>query len=320
VEYRAGDPWRQREHLEAALEAFLKAGDHRASCRVRRNLAALAFRLGDPEEGERHQRIILKTLAEHPDPVTYRRVWADRLTGRWLHRDFYGALQGARRLLAEARKGADLVAQMDALELIGLAEWKIGRFEEALAAFDQGLELARAVESPRETALFQSERALALMAGGDYAAAEEALAEAHRLMEALGDQAKIGHVYTAYGELAIRRGKPEEALPWLERAIRHWEARGEGGHAARAHALMALALEGKDPGAARRHAETARRLADAWRTGVPERLLVYAAHARFFPEARRDARALFEEEAARLPPELRPYHRRTLPARLVTAV
>ncbi len=320
VEYRAGDPWRQREHLEAALEAFLKAGDRRASCRARRNLAALAFRLGDPEEGERHQRIILKTLAEHPDPVTYRRVWADRLTGRWLHRDFFGALEGARRLLAEARRGADLVAQMDALELIGLAEGKIGRFEEALAAFDQGLELARAVESPRETALFESERALALMAKGDYPAAEQALAEAHRLMEALGDQAKIGHVYTAYGELAIRRRKPEEAVPWLDRAIRHWEDRGEGGHAARAHALMALALEGKDPEAARRHAEAARNQADAWRTGVPERLLIYAVHARFFPESQKEAKALFTEEAARLPPELRPYHRRTLPARLVTAL
>ena len=319
VEYRAGDPWRQREHLEAALEAFEKAGDHRGACRVRRNLAALAFRLGDPEEGERHQRIILETLARHPDPVTRRRVWADRLTGRWLHRDYYGALAGARRLLAEARRSADLVAQMDALELIGLAEWKIGRAEEALHAFDQGLELARAVENPRELALFQSERALALMALARYGDAEAALSEARALMEELGDQAKIGHVYAAYGELHLRRGKPEEAVPWLERAVRHWEDRGEGGHAARAHALLALALADADPEAARGHARAARAHADAWRTGVPERLLVYAVYARLFPEARREAEDLLAEEAARLPPELRPYHRRTLAARLVTA-
>ncbi len=318
VEYRAGDPWRQREHLEAALEAFTRAGDHRQSARVRRNLAALAFRLGDHETGEREQRRVLETLSQHPDPVTYRRVWADRLTGRWLHRDYHAALEGAQRLLAEARRAADLPAQMDALELIGLAEWKLGRYRESLFAFDQGKTLAQAVGTPRENALFASERALPLIEMGRFQEAEAALEEALAGMRALGDQAKIGHVYTAFGELRYRQGRPEEAIPWLERAIRHWEERGEGGHAARAHALMALALEATDPKAARRHAETARRHADGWRTGVPERLLVYAVYARFHPAAGEEARALLEAEAARIPPELRAGHRKTFAARLVT--
>ena len=318
VEYRAGDPWRQREHLEAALSAFLAAGDRRAACRVRRNLAALAFRLGDHEAGEREQRRVLETLRSHPDPVTYRRVWADRLTGRWLHRDHLAALRGARRLLAEARRAADLPAQMDALELIGLSEWKLGRYEAALSALEQGLSLAQAVANPREEALFTSEKALVLLEMGRFAEAEKALKRALAQMAALGDQAKIGHVYTALGELYTRWKRPKEALPWLKHAIRHWEARGEGGHAARAHALLALALEGSEPEAARRHAETARRLADGWQTGVPERLLVYAVHARFFPSAREEARALLEAEAARLPQKLRASYKKTFAARLVT--
>ncbi len=313
VEYRAGDPWAQKAQLEAALDAFERAGDRRGACRVRRNLAALAFRLGQAEEGEALQRRILAALEAHPDPIVHRRVWADRLTGRWLHRDFAAALEGARALLKEARQSADLPAQLDALELIGLAEWKIGRFPAARAAFAEGLELARAVGSQREAALFASELALPLIEEGEFARAEAELVAAKEAMEALGDQAKLGHVLTALGYLELRRGKTRAAVPWLIEASRHWEARGELGHAARALALLALAR--KDPEAA----ETAWDYARRWKTGVPERLLVAAVYARYHPEARGEARAIFEEEHRRLPKTLRPFHKKTFPARLVTA-
>ncbi len=317
VEYRAGDPDAQRAHLEAALAAFLASGDRTRACRVRRNLAALAFRLGQHEEGLLHQNTVLKTLETHPDPVTRRRVWADRLTGQWLHRDFYGAREGARELLEEARRAADLSAQMDALEIIGLAEWKMGRPGAARSAFEQGLELARAVDSPREMALFLSERALAEIDLGELKAARQDLSRALRLMRQIEDKAKIGHVYTAFGLLELAANDPAAARPWLKRAVRHWYRRGEKGHAARALALYALALEAQQPAAARALAKTARRLAEAWRTGVPERSLILAVYARFFPEARAEARAVFQEEARRLPPALRPAHRRTLAGRLL---
>ncbi len=314
VEYRAGDPWAQQNQLRAALDAFERAGDRRGACQARRNLAALAFRLGRAEEGEALQRQILATLEAHPDPTIHRRVWADRLTGRWLHRDFAAALEGATQLLKEARQSADLPAQLDALELIGLAEWKIGRFSNALEALEEGLGLARAIGSRRETALLASERALPLVELGAYREAEQALTEAKEAMEALGDQAKLGHVLTGLGYLELRRGRPQAAVPWLIEAGRHWEARGELGHAARALALLALARP--DPEAA----ETAWRYAEGWRTGVPERVLIAAVRARYRRETAEKARALFEEEHRRLPKALRPYHRRTFPARLVTAL
>ena len=317
AEYRAGDPDAQRAHLEAALAAFLASGNRTRACRVRRNLAALAFRLGQHEEGLLHQNAVLQTLEAHPDPITRRRVWADQLTGRWLHRDFFAAREGARRLLEEARRAADLTAQMDALEIIGLAEWKMGRPAQARAAFEQGLELARAVESSRETALFLSERALAAIDLGELEAARHDLTQALRLMQQIRDQAKIGHVYTTLGLLELTAGRAPAARAWLRRAARHWQKRGEKGHAARALALLALALEKSRPAAARAAAQTAAKLAAGWRTGVPERSLILAVYARFYPEAKARARAAFQEEAERLPPALRPAHRRTLAGRLL---
>jgi len=313
VEYRAGNPWAQKAHLQAALEAFESTGDRQGTNRVRRNLAALAFRLGQDEEGESLQRQILSSLDTHPDPVIHRRVWADRLTGRWLHRDFAAALEGASQLLKEARKAADLPAQLDALELLGLSEWKVGRFARARAALEEGLELALAIGNSRETALFRSERALALIELGAHREAGEDLERARKTMEAIGDQAKLGHVLTGLGYLELRRGRKEAAIPWLIEASRHWEARGELGHAARALALLALARP--DPEAA----ATAWQYAEQWRTGVPERVLIAAVYARYRPEATATAWAIFQEEHRRLPEALRPYHRNTFPARMVTA-
>ena len=313
VEYRAGDPWSQRSHLNEALKAFEEAGDVRGASLVIRNLAALAFRLGDDEEGKRLQARLEELLREHPDPIVRRRLAADRLMGDWLHGRYYRALRGGAELLRDARRGADLPAQLDALELIGLAELKLGRYHQAQEALAQGLELARAVGSVREEALFLSELGLVAVETQN-PEAREMLEAALASMRRHADQAKLGHALTALGYLELRRGRPERAVPWLEEAAIHYRRRGELGHAARALAYLALARD--DPRAARE----AREYAVAWRTGVPDKVLVLGVFARFFPEGVAEAKEALAAELALIPKELRGGYLGTYPARLVTAL
>ncbi|WP_457637861.1 ATP-binding protein [Oceanithermus sp.] len=303
IHYRYGDPEAQLEELEKALRAFEESGDVYGQAKVLRNLAALNYRLGRKEEGDRLQKKAERLTRQTGDPVMSLRLRADRTTGMWLRGEYPDALRAARRLLADARRLGDLGGILDGLELVGLSLHKLGDDEAALGRFNEFVELADRFNINKDLALALSERALPLIELSRWEEAGKDLDRALEIQERIGDQAKLGHTYYTYGYLYYRRGEPARAQTWLLRAAAHWRARGELGHLARSLALAAIAAgEAGEGERAKNFSADALSAARSWTVGVPDLPLVYAAHALFHEnsESARTARALVRSVAKKL--------------------
>ena len=281
IHYRYGDPEAQLGELEKALTAFEEAEDISGSARVLRNLAALNYRLGRKEEGDRLQKETMRLAGRTDDFVLSLRLRADKTTGMWLRGEYIEALDSAERLLLDAKRLGDLGGILDALELVGLSLHKLGDDGAAYEYLNEFVNLAERFKIEKDLALALSERALPLIEKKRWNEAKEDLQQALKIQKRIGDQAKIGHTYYTYGYLYYRQKKYKLAQDWLLRAAAHWRTRKERGHLARSLALAAMAA-----GALEKKQQALNLSADAveaaqnWVVGVPDLPLVYAAHAK----------------------------------------
>jgi len=286
IYYRHGDPEAQLGELESALTAYRALDDRGGAARVLRNLAALHFRLGHKEEGDRLQAEAERLARAAGDAVLALRIQADRATGQWLRGAYPEVRAEARKMRDRARKLGDVGGELDALELEGLAALRLGDFEAALRAFDEAVRRAEALRLEKDDALARSERALALIELGRYDEARADLERALATQRRIGDRAKLGHTLHALGYLHLRRGEARAAEARFLEAARHWRRRGELGHLARALAYAALAAEeGGDEARARQLAAEAYTAGQGWPVGVPERPLVLAVYGRLQGDA-----------------------------------
>ena len=301
--YRYGDPEAQIGELEKALSAYEEIGDALGSARVLRNLAALNYRLGRRDEGDRLQKKTERLARRAGDPLLPLRLRADRTTGMWLRGEYPESLRSAKRLLADARRLGDLGGILDGLELVGLSLHKLGDDKAALDRFDEFVRLAERFGIEKDLALALSERALPLIEQGRWQEAESDLRRALEIQERIGDQAKLGHTYYTFGYLYYRHNDSAKAQDWLLRAAAHWRSRDELGHLARSLALAALAaeLQGKQREAQNFSADALAASQD-WVVGVPDLPLVLAAYAKIHgdPTSAQEAQQILIDTASRL--------------------
>lgn len=140
------------------------------------------------------------------------------------------------RLLTLARRvdslpGMPAAARADVLRVLGNALYPLGQPQEAAAAYERGLALARQAGDADRCARLGCALALLLTHGGDLAAAARLLDEAHAKARTAADPLRLCAVLNAQGSLALAQQRPddaerrfEQALPLARRAAsRRWE-------------------------------------------------------------------------------------------------
>ena len=177
----------------------------------------------------------------------------------------------------------------------------VGRFDEAAALFERGLDAARNSCTPREVHMIEWAAALMLEARGDAEAAFEAATKANAALRATGAELMAVQNDQRLAEFHVRRGEHAAARPLLENALATAERGGLRGLAALCRAWSSL-LEGGNPVRARQELEV-----HAGVLTAHARLRALAALAERMPggEVRAEARALAERIVASVPAEQR---------------
>lgn len=208
-------------------------------------------------------RIDSLLAAGSPDlavPLAYRAAerWADDPLYGWQVEGRVGAVLVATGLPEQALPHLERAAGQRPQDggirhQLGLASLALGRRGRALAEFEQAAELDPAAPAPRlEAGRLRGEF-------GDWQRARAVLEEAGRLCGGCPEADRL------LGSLLLASGRPEEALPPLQRL---WAAHPDS--AVRQNLLAALAGAGRDTAVLRLVAATpaARRTRDDWRMAV----------------------------------------------------
>ena len=124
---------------------------------------------------------------------------------------------------------------------LGRCYRRTGRYGEALKYTQQGEALALACGYPQMAAVMQVTRSWLAFQRGKLQEAHELLRQAEEVLNPTGDHLNRGNIQSAYGRIARRQGKYEQALEYFERAIAEYRS-GGGGHLQLARALLNLAF------------------------------------------------------------------------------
>jgi len=115
----------------------------------------------------------------------------------------------------------------DELKKKGLEHYRAGRFEEAMAAFDQAQQAWLASGDIRQAAETANDRGVAARQAARFDEAEVAFDKARKLFEGLGDALSQGQVIGNLGALAESRNQNERAAAFYKEAIVLFEQVGE---------------------------------------------------------------------------------------------
>jgi tetratricopeptide (TPR) repeat protein len=124
---------------------------------------------------------------------------------------------------------------------LGRCYRRTGRYAEALIYTQQGETLALACGYPQMAAVMQVTRSWLAFQRGKLQEAHELLRQAEEALHPTGDHLNRGNIQSAYGRIARRQGKHDQALEYFERAIAEYRT-GGGGHLQLARALLNLAF------------------------------------------------------------------------------
>jgi tetratricopeptide (TPR) repeat protein len=235
--------------LEIARGGPSYGDDRQAEARFQMQLlelaAAVAERVGSPEERSETQRMLAASLADLP-----------------------GSEEHRAEVLAEAVASAEQAERWEAAykAQLDLARLKhaLGRGREALAAYEQALTLS--LNDP--ALLRESEEVLEALVrlSSSSGRSSAARASVKRYMEAArrrGDRLELGHALTLAGRHYLALDLPDEARPVLQEAVALLGEMGDDDSLVRAHLrLLELAYESSDVVAAMRHVEEVVRLRD----------------------------------------------------------
>ena len=101
----------------------------------------------------------------------------------------------------------------------GLAHFRAGRFEDAIAALAQAQQAFLAAGDAQQAAETANDRGVAMRQAARFDEAEAAFTDARRLFEALGDRRAQGQVIGNLGMLAESRNQAEQAATFYKEAI-----------------------------------------------------------------------------------------------------
>jgi predicted ATPase/DNA-binding winged helix-turn-helix (wHTH) protein len=201
-----------------------RTGLYRALCMLGRSPRSL---IGEDESGA-----CLAEAETLEDPQ-----WSPRLRMRrqvaleWWH-DLGGRLedsvQAGRRCLALARESGSVRSVIGSLGNLADTEFALGRGDEAIALCREAIEMARVHAVPAAARHVYSNMVPALLARGDFDAAEDAIREGRRLMVRSHGSARDLLLPAAL--LAWRRGQPDSAARLLGCADRVYRDLGEEPH------------------------------------------------------------------------------------------
>jgi predicted ATPase/DNA-binding XRE family transcriptional regulator len=118
--------------------------------------------------------------------------------------------------LALARTLGDIGRQADALQVLG---WDHRDYKRALAYWREAITLYRQVENWVDVADTLSELGHFLVLDGEIDAAEKCLDEANLLLQQLNIKGRT-HLFSAYGQIALRRGDFEQARNYFQEEAR----------------------------------------------------------------------------------------------------
>ncbi len=256
---------------QASVELLDRAGDRQGAARSRVLLAVEGIRGGPAEEAMAQ----LDAAAERFDPDSWDAALAAFVRMEILVR--HGQTDAG---IAEGDRAAALFHQLG--DRWGVSAVKahqgfnlraVGRVEEALDIYEDGLEVAREVGLHNTVQLVSGEVAMLRVARGEVAAAVAALDEGEAVARRYGYRGGVGFAHVGRGFLARRDGDLAEADRHFAAAVEILEEVGSLPYLAWAASGWGHVREllGDLPGARRRHdrvLEIARDLQDPWLTAL----------------------------------------------------
>jgi len=206
------------ESTVAAMEALASAGP--------------AFRL----TALYYRSVFLKLSASHQEAkeelerglAIADEIGSDRLRAKLLYvlgnvhynlSDFQSAIDIYREALRLHGSSASAIDRMRVLGDIGLAFWKMGRYEQALETFAGAELLARESNDVRNAAVFRTNKAGVLLVTDRVEAALELYREALDTSQRIGDFQNRSTLYNNIGAILIRQGHYRQAAEMLEEGI-----------------------------------------------------------------------------------------------------
>jgi tetratricopeptide (TPR) repeat protein len=266
------DPLRQAELMHRQARLAHRAGHPAAGVRWARRARRTLQGIAGPEADAWRARLLATEAADRMDQG--RTAEAVRLCRQAL--DLAAATPGelAERARAHAGylvdwalvvlgRGAEAVHSAAALEVydrlgeheekakvlnnLGMFAYWAGRWDEAVARYDQCGELAERIGDVETVACARANVGEVLADQGHWEPAAEALAEASRIWRASGNAGGAGFVAMLQGRLAARAGRYEEGISTLESAVEQLRADGmEDAAVAQTYLIEALAYAGQE--------------------------------------------------------------------------
>jgi DNA-binding SARP family transcriptional activator/DNA polymerase III delta prime subunit len=137
----------------------------------------------------------------------------------WVRNHWADWVQANQLVLEAARRVGDLAAEAQALNDLGAAKWRQGRYDQAVTCDLQALAIRRKLGDRQGQAASLNDLGLNYLWQGRY---DEALASLHQSLEIkreLGDARGQGLTLANLGELHQRQGRYEEALACLRQSL-----------------------------------------------------------------------------------------------------
>lgn len=165
----------------------------------------------------------------------------------WVALGEHARATNSARALALYTELGDLRGQFWVLNNMGGLAYFMGRWDEAVACYEQSRELVLATGDEVRAAYGLGNVGEVLADQGHYDDAARAVDEARRLWAAAGDQSGTGFAHMILGRIAARTGRAEEARAHLDNAREMLAAMGDEQDVrfARANWAEALALQGR---------------------------------------------------------------------------
>lgn len=153
--------------------------------------------------------------------LTHRRLGRIRLEFEHHPSQAIASLQAATELFAKLEESGNIDTTNRAATLGDLANvfTDLGRFDEALAAAEQGMALDRQRKDDSAVARSLGQIAQILQQQGEYTQAEQRYDEARSAARAAGDDELIGILWQGLGVMLNGRNRPDEAVPALRQAL-----------------------------------------------------------------------------------------------------
>jgi CHAT domain-containing protein/tetratricopeptide (TPR) repeat protein len=203
-------------------------------------------------------------LAAHPEHCCLSTVRALKAHADWVERD------DARQALRVAQVAEEIANALSDDEARGLAVWAqanahelLAEYEPAIALYDRAAALFAAAERPVEAARTRIGQVSALTYLGEFDSAQAHADTARQVLVAAGDVRAVATIDMNLGNLYARRGQPQLARDYFQRALLGYQAAADAIHAAFAQVNLANVLTLLDDFvAAETHFDQARAILD----------------------------------------------------------